>query len=82
MDATTRFSQDVHRVRHSLEGAAWEGSQPETDVTVQPRDGDSDVYDSDDLDLILEERDFEGWADVESDSGLEGSLDEDDSAEI
>lgn len=34
---------------------------------AQSQDGNSDIYESDDPELGLEDRDLEGWDDVESD---------------
>jgi hypothetical protein len=43
-----------------------------SDENAHAQDGDSIDYDSDNPDLGLEERDLEGWEDVETDSGSEG----------
>jgi hypothetical protein len=47
----------------------YDGHEP----SAEPGDNASDIYESDDSELRLDERDLEGWEDVESDDG--GDLD-------
>jgi len=56
----------------------YDGHEPRADL----EDNASDIYQSDNSELGLDERDFEGWEDVESDAGSDldddgGSGDED-----
>jgi hypothetical protein len=49
----------------------------ENDIIAHLQDGDSDVYDSDNSELGLDDRQSEGWGEVESDeSGGDEDVDE------
>jgi len=60
--ATTR-----HAPEDDTQSPEYETEEPldKTNVNTQTQDENSDIYNSDDPELDLEDRDLEGWEDVE-----------------